>query len=304
MSQLPALPVERLGYPAPADLAARREQMASAVAQGAFKGEREPVETNVAGLRTLRFAPDGEPRGTVLQLHGGGFRIGRPEFECVFASLLAGRCGVEVIVPQYRLAPEHPFPAGLNDAWAALCAVRAETSGALILSGDSAGAGLAASLAVRAAHEGGPKIDGLVLLSPWLDLTVSAPSYAANAANDPLFSTESAQVAAELYLQGFNPNHPLASPLFAPLDGLPPTLISVGTGEVLVDDSTRFHNKLLSAGVASELVAIDGMEHVAVVRGPALPGSAETYERVAALVNAVCAPASASPQGSSVAHIG
>lgn len=288
MSRLPELPAEREGYPAPPDLAERRVQMAAAVAAGAFRGTRDPAEATLTGLRTLRFAPEGGKRGTLLQLHGGGFRIGRPEFECILASLLVERCGIEVVVPQYRLAPEHPFPAGLNDAWAALTALRAETEGPLILSGDSAGAGLAASLAVRAAAEGGPKIDGLVLLSPWLDLTVSAEAYRTNAASDAMFSAESASLAAELYLQGFDPRHPLASPLFAPVERLPPTLISVGTGEVLVEDGTRFHDRLVAAGVPSEIVPVAGMEHVAVVRGLAMPGAAETFERIAAFVDRVC----------------
>jgi epsilon-lactone hydrolase len=283
-----SLPQERQGYPAPPDLAERRAQMAAAVEAGAFRGSREPLETTLSGLRTLRFAPDGERRGVMLQLHGGGFRLGRPEFEAKFAALLAGRCGIEVVVPQYRLSPEDPFPAGLNDAWTALTALCQEWDGPLIVGGDSAGAGLAASLAVRAAASGGPRTDGLVLLSPWLDLTVSAPAYQANAASDPLFSAESARVAADLYLQGFTSRHPLASPLFAPLVGLPPCLISVGTGEVLTDDSRRLHARLKDAGVDSTLVAIEGMDHVAVVRGMDQPGAAETFEAVADFVERIC----------------
>lgn len=278
------IPPERPGRAAPPDLAERRGQMQAAVDAGTWKTARPPVETSLHGARTLRFRPAAAPRGYMLQLHGGGFRIGRPEFESLFAEALVDRCGIEVIVPQYRLAPEGPFPAGLNDAWAALEAVAAEAGDApLILGGDSAGGGLAAGLAVLAAARGGPRIDALVLLSPWLDLTVSAPAYAENA-GDPMFSRESAEVAAELYLQGFDPTHPLASPLLAPIAAYPPTLISVGTGEVLRDDALRFHAKLLAAGVDSRLSAIAGMDHVAVVRGMDLPGSRETFEAVAAFV--------------------
>ena len=99
-----------------------------------------------------------------------------------------------------------------------------------------------------------------------------------------MFSKESADIAAELYLQGFDPTHPLASPLLAEITAYPPTMISVGTGEVLADDSLRFHEKLLAAGVDSRLSAIDGMEHVAVVRSLTMPGAAETFEAVAAFV--------------------
>lgn len=289
MSAGPVLPPEREGRAAPPDLAERRAQMQAAVEAGAWKTAKPPVETMLAGLRTLRFLPEGKPRGYVLQLHGGGFRIGRPEFESFFAEALAGRCGVEVVVPQYRLAPEGPFPAGLNDALTALNALREEVGETpLIVGGDSAGGGLAAGLGVLAS-EGGPAIDGLVLLSPWLDLRVSAPAYAANAGTDPMFSKESAAIAAELYLQGFDPAHPLASPLLAPIAAYPPTLVSVGTGEVLADDSLRFHEKLNAAGLASTLSAIYGMEHVAVVRGLDLPGSPETFAAVVAFVEAILA---------------
>lgn len=283
-----SLPPERPGRPADPDLAERRGQMQAAVDAGAWKTVKPPLETTLAGRRCLRFVPDGPPRGTMLQLHGGGFRIGRPEFESLFAEALVKRCGIEVVVPQYRLAPEHPFPAGLIDAQVSLQALRAETGDApLIVGGDSAGGGLAAGLGLLCPGA----IDGLVLLSPWLDLRVNAPAYAENAASDPLFSKQSAEIAAELYLQGFDPTHPLASPLLAGIAVFPPTLISVGTGEALRDDSLAFHAKLLTAGVETRLSAIDGMEHVAVVRGLDLPGSAETLAAVAGFIDGVLARA-------------
>ncbi|MCW1429546.1 alpha/beta hydrolase [Novosphingobium sp. JCM 18896] len=280
-----SLPPIRAGRAAPADLLERRAQMQAAVDAGTWKTEKPPVEAEFAGLRTLRFSPDTAPRGYVLQLHGGGFRIGRPEFESLFAEALIRACGVEIVVPQYRLAPEGPFPAGLTDALAALTALREEIGDApLIVCGDSAGGGLAASLGLLSAAGRAPRIDGLVLLSPWLDLRVTADSYAANAATDAMFSQESAGVAAELYLQGLDPTHPLASPLLAPITTYPPSLISVGTGEVLWDDSRLFHDKLLAAGIDSTLCAIDGMAHVAVITGLDRPGAAETFAAVIAFV--------------------
>ena len=285
MSSPITIPPLRPGRAADPDLAERRGQMQAGVDAGVWKTEKPPLETTLAGRRCLRFKPEGNPRGYMLQLHGGGFRIGRPEFESLYAEALVKRCGIEVVAPQYRLAPEAPFPAGLIDAHEALKALREEIGEApLILGGDSAGGGLAASLGVLCAAEGGRKIDALVLLSAWLDLRVTAASYASNAATDPMFSKESADVAAELYLQGFDPAHPLASPLLAPLAGLPPTLVSVGKGEVLADDSVLFHEKLVAAGVTSRLSAIAGMDHVAVVQGLAKLGAAETFEEVVALV--------------------
>ena len=160
------LPPLRPGRPPDPDLAERRGQMQAAVDAGAWKTAQPPLETTLAGRRCLRFKPEGAPKGYMLQLHGGGFRIGRPEFESMFAEALAKRCHVEVVVPQYRLAPEGPFPAGLTDALECLKALRTEVGDApLIVGGDSAGGGLAASLGVLCAGEG-PRIDGLVMLSP------------------------------------------------------------------------------------------------------------------------------------------
>ena len=278
------LPPERPGRAPDPDLATRRGQMQAAVDAGAWKTAQPPLETTLAGRRCLRFKPEGAARGYVLQLHGGGFRIGRPEFESLFAEALAKRCHVEVVVPQYRLAPEGPFPAGLIDAYEALKALRAEIGNApLIVGGDSAGGGLAASLGLLAPE----LIDGLVMLSPWLDLRVNAKSYVTNAATDPMFSTESTSIAAELYLQGYDPTHPLVSPLLAEITAYPPCLISVGTGEVLADDSLLFHDKLKAAGLDSRLSAIGGMEHVAVVRSLEMPGAAETFEEVSAFVDRI-----------------
>ena len=277
-------PAERAGCPAPADLAARREGMAKAIAAGTWRTTQAPEEAVLDGVRVLRFRPAGSARGVVLHLHGGGFRQGCPEMIGPYAAALAERCGVEVVCPAYRLAPDHPFPAGLNDAAKVYRALRREGGGPLIVAGDSAGGGLAASLTALAASEGnGPA--GLILLSAWLDLTVTAASYEANAATDPLFSRESAASAAELYLQGHPPADPLASPLFASLESFPPTLVSVGEGEVLADDSRAFHAAVEVAGVTAELHPVPGMDHVAVTRGLTLPGSAETFAAVAAFVD-------------------
>lgn len=285
-----ALPPERPGRPLPPDLVQRRAEMAEALASGVFAVSPAPEERVLGGRRVLRVAPPAEVRGRVFHLHGGGFRNGVPEMEAPYAAALARRCGVEVVLPAYRLAPEHPFPAGLGDAWAALQAYAARGDGSpLIVSGQSAGGGLAAGLAVLAGRAG-LRLDALVLIAPWADLTVTAPSYGANAATDPLFSPEAARTAAELYLQGFDPAHPLASPLFAgDFHRFPPTQIVFGAGEVLADDSRALHARLAAAGVRAELVGIDGMEHVAVTRDRSLPGAAEAFEAIAAFIGGAIA---------------
>lgn len=293
------LPLERRGHVAPQDLVERRAQLAASVIAGQWRTEPMPQDTFVGGaggpvggralVRALRFRPRGRVRGRVLHFHGGAFRMGCPDVEGPFAAALAAACEVEVVVPAYRLAPEHPFPSGLADAMTALLTLTREGGVGnhrlpLILSGSSAGGGLAASLAVMAAQEQIP-VDGLALLSPFLDLTLQGQSHYYNAPTDPLFSRESAANAAELYLQGSDPTHPLASPLYAPLYGLPPTLVSVGSGEVLADDARRFCQQLQAYGVPVALSEVPGMEHVAVVRSPHLPGSAETFAAVARMVD-------------------
>jgi acetyl esterase/lipase len=285
---LPPLPPEREGRPLPPDLAEMRAQMRQQRDSGVYRVDPEPIEIALDQRRALRIDPLHTPRGRVFHLHGGGFRNGVPEMEAPYADRLMRACGVEVVLPEYRLASDHPFPAGLNDAWAALRAY-AELDSDLppIVSGQSAGGGLAASLAVLAAQEG-LALAGLVLIAPWLDLTGTSPAYERNRASDPLFSPESARRAAELYLQGADPRHPLASPLFAPVEGLPPTFIAVGAGEILYDDSARFHARLEQAGVPSELLAIEGMEHVAVTRDPEGCGAPETFAAITRFLSRLC----------------
>jgi len=275
VSLVSELPPERAGYPAPPELAAQRVALAAAVASGVWQTEPAAEPIDLAGVLVLRFRAPGKPRGTVLHFHGGGFRLGCPQQVGPFAAALAARCEVNVICPAYRLAPEHPFPAGLNDGWAVAKALISSGAKPLILSGDSAGGGIAAGVAALVQSA------GLVLLSPWLDLTVSSRSYRAHATSDPLFSTQSASAAAALYLQGTAADHPLASPLHGPVVGFPPTLINAGTGEVLADDARKMYSALLAAGIDAQLLMIEAMDHVAVTRGMDLPGSAETFAALA-----------------------
>jgi epsilon-lactone hydrolase len=292
MTQTITIPAERAGREAPTDLAERRAMMAAAADAGMLPGPVRPAaETTIEGVRTLTVSPEGKsPRGYLLMLHGGGYRLGRPENDARFAERIADRCGIEVVLPAYRLAPENPFPAGFNDAWKSLVALRARIGDApLMVGGDSAGGGLAAALGVYAASQGGPRVDGALLFSPWVDMTITAASFKENAETDQLFPEASAQTASDTYMQGFDLKHPLASPLFADLTGFPPAFINVGNGEALRDDSLSFHAKLQAAGVRSELLGIDGMEHVAPVRSEDLVGAAESFEAVAAFVDSLLA---------------
>ncbi|WP_310533980.1 alpha/beta hydrolase fold domain-containing protein [Novosphingobium sp.] len=269
------IPPERPGDPALADLAGLRAGAEAACASGKW-ATRRPVESvRLGGCEVLRVAPLCAARGRVLHFHGGGYRLGMPEMDCPFAEALADACGVEVLLPRYRLAPEHPFPAGLNDGLAAFDAMPADVP--RLLSGASAGGGIAAASASLRSGEAA----GLMLHSAWLDLSVTAPSYDSNAESDPLFSRTSAEDASALYLQGANPAHPLASPLLADPAGFPPTLISVGSGEVLIDDARAMAERL---GDKARLLEVSGMDHVAVTRDAEAPGAVEVFAATCAFI--------------------
>ncbi len=296
------LPPERVGHAPPAPLQQRRQMMAAALLNGVWKTQPPPIETTMDGVRVLRFEPPGVRHATVLHLHGGAFRQGCPEMVGAFSVALAARCGVEVVCPAYRLAPEHPYPAGLRDALSVLRTLSTHPAPAtsaipLIISGDSAGGGLAASL-TRLALDAGARVAGLVLLSAWLDLTLSGSSFDDNAATDPLFSRSAAEEAVLLYLQGQSAREPEVSPLLGSVRGFPPTFVSIGNGEVLADDGRRFYRALRDAGVRSQLHAVDGMEHVAVTRNFKLLGAQEAFEALSGFIAGVLAagpPAASAP---------
>jgi acetyl esterase/lipase len=262
----------------------RREGLASAIKTGIYNTSVRPVESAAEGVRLLRFTTKGAARAVVIHFHGGAYRLGSAEMSGPFAAALSARCNVEVICPDYRLAPEHPMPAALHDGIKAVNAALDLGYSRLILSGDSAGGGLAASITPLCVGAGVP-LAALVLISPWLDLTLKNECYRENAAADTLFSYQQAAEAADLYLQGAAAEDPLASALFANVMGFPPTLISAGAEEVLAGDAERFQSKLELAGVRCRLLMTDGMQHVAVVRGLDLPGAAGTFDRVAQFID-------------------
>ena len=274
------------GYAAPEDLIARRKLMDLAPQMfGSVRGVAIAEEV-VGGVRCLRLRPAGKRRATLIYLHGGGFRLCTPENYVGFVSHVAAAAAVEVIAPDYRLAPENPFPAGLSDALAVFEALPNPDRSRLVLAGDSAGGGLTAGLARLVLSRGVCPL-GILLYSAWLDLTVTAPSFDENAAHDPLFSRASASEAAEQYLQGQSPHEPLASPLFGDVSDFPPTLISVGMHEVLRDDSLVYGEALKAAGRQVELICTPHMQHVAPTRDPNLPGAAESMAATLAFLSRI-----------------
>ena len=204
-----------------------------------------------------------DPTDVVLYLHGGGYFFGSPrthrQIIIAMAKAFDGPCyGLD-----YRLAPEHPFPAAVEDAIAAYRWVRGKHPGArLTLAGDSAGGGLAVVTALAARDQGLAMPASLVLFSPWTDLAATGRSIETNARSCAMFTPKGIRTGAQVYLGDADPRDPRASPLYAGLEGLPPTLIFASRQEILLDDSTRLAEKARAAGVKTELILADGVPHV------------------------------------------
>ena len=192
--------------------------------------------------------------GAVLYLHGGGYTCGDLEYAKGFASTLAAECGVRVFCVAYRLAPETRFPGAVDDAEESYRYLLSKgyTPEQICLCGESAGGGLIYALCLRLKERGLPLPCGIIAISPWVDLTASGESYITNKDADPSLTEELLRFYAKCYAD--NVRAPEVSPLFAELDGLPPSLIFVGGDEILLDDSKRMHEKLLQSGCKSQLV--------------------------------------------------
>lgn len=192
--------------------------------------------------------------GAVLYLHGGGYTCGDLEYAKGFASTLAAECGVRVFCVAYRLAPETRFPGAVDDAEESYRYLLSKgyTPEQICLCGESAGGGLIYALCLRLKERGLPLPCGIIAISPWVDLTASGESYVTNKDADPSLTEELLRFYAKCYADDVRA--PEVSPLFAELDGLPPSLIFVGGDEILLDDSKRMHEKLLQSGCKSQLV--------------------------------------------------
>ncbi|SDA57677.1 alpha/beta hydrolase [Mesorhizobium qingshengii] len=209
--------------------------------------------------------PNARPGASMLYLHGGGYVLGSAEALTNFAGQIATRVGADTFVPDYRLAPEHPFPAAIDDAVAAYRGLVAEGADRIGVVGDSAGGGLTLSLLSILASD---KTKGLVqpvgaaAMSPWTDLALTGDSFETRAEADPIFTRGVLQGFADMYLQGQDATNPKASPLHAELNGLPPIRIDVGDHEVLLADSVRYADRARAAGAEVTLSVWEGMPHV------------------------------------------
>jgi len=202
------------------------------------------------------------PARVILYLHGGGFFMGSPASYRRRATRLSYRFRAEVFVPDYRLAPEHPHPAALDDALKAWAYVRGLRPKATVLvAGDSAGGGLSLSLLVRLRDLGFAMPDGALLLSPWTDLTASGSSVDGNQGKDLWFTRRHLETWAGHYAAPAVRRSPYVSPVFAELSGLPPLLLLAGEDELLLDDARRVREAAEAAGSDARIHVGRGMQH-------------------------------------------
>ncbi|HTT81972.1 MAG TPA: alpha/beta hydrolase [Rhizomicrobium sp.] len=263
---------------------------------GAYEGwiRRPPAGTQtlelplgaVPTVRVLR--PAAEPGRHVLFLHGGGYITGSPALYRHILWRFAEACRAEIAAIDYRLAPEHPFPAALDDAmaaWQALLSEGVDPRHCAVL-GDSAGGGLALGLALRLRDEDLPMPGAVVAISPWTDLAITGES-CRNDAADPMLKSDCLEPFAAQYLQGTDPCHPYASPLYGDPQGLPPILLQVGSDEILRDDSIRMAERLRAGGCPVTLEIWSRMPHVWHAFAPLMPEATRAIARIGAFVNGV-----------------
>jgi acetyl esterase/lipase len=217
----------------------------------------------------------------VVYFHGGGYIVGGLASHAPFCSRLGSALGARVLFADYRLAPEHPFPAAFEDGLAAWQHAVGMAGGKLLLAGDSAGGGLALAVAQAAMAQGMRAPEGLILFSPWADLTLSGKSLSANAATDAMLSMKILTRMRDLYLAGQEPGDKRDSPLFDANVKLPPVIVVYSESEVLRDDSRRLVKRLTLGGTAVTEVAVAGAPHVFPLF-TTVPAGRKVMKRVAA----------------------
>lgn len=273
----------------PPDADISLEQRRKGMEKVAFKAADDIQTENVtvAG-RAAEWvrAPGSQAGRAILYLHGGGYVMG----SLTTHRSLAGECSraaqAAVLLVDYRLAPEDPFPAAVEDGVASLRWLldRGFAPSNLAIAGDSAGGGLTAATLVSARDQGVPMPRAAVCISPWSDLTCTNESYQTRAAADPMVTPQGIRNMAGVYLQGKDAKHPYASPNFASLRSLPALLIHVGRDEVLLDDAIKLHEKAKADGVDSTLEVWDDMIHVWHAFHPMLPEGKQGIARVGAFL--------------------
>jgi acetyl esterase/lipase len=216
---------------------------------------------SVDGRSSLLIVPEGaseEP--SVVWIHGGAYCYNSPRAYATLAAHIAKALGASILLPSYRLAPEHPYPAGHEDTLAAFRAV-SDGERPVIVAGDSAGGGLAVAASIALRDAGEPTPAGMLLMSPWVDLTLSGESVRSNDGKDAILRANDLPQHAKAYAGGLDLADPRVSPVFANLAGLPPALIQCGDEELFFSEGTMLASRLEAAGTVVELQVYEGMWH-------------------------------------------
>jgi len=260
-----------------------------------FKVESLHSDQGLAFDVADRSAPRTDPVSTiVLYLHGGGYLFGSPKTHRQVLIAMAKAFEAPVYGLDYRLAPEHPFPAAVEDAAGAYrWLIGRHPQASIVLAGDSAGAGLAIATAIGVRDSGLTPPKAIVAFSPYSDLAVTGASVEANAKSCAMFTPRGVREAAALYLAGADARDPRASPLYADFTGLPPMLLFASRHEILRDDTLRLAERASAAGVQVELVVRDRLPHVWPVFVTILPEAREAFATVTAFARQIGARSAA-----------
>lgn len=254
------------GNQAPANVGEARANFAPAGPVHPVPDDVLVREVTAGGVRAHWLAAPGADADRVLLfLHGGGYRLGSLGSDGELAARLGRASGMRVLFPEYRLAPEHPFPAAIDDVLAVWQWLRTDqqlSASSIAVAGDSAGGGLTVALLVATRDAGDALPAAAVLMSPTVDLTSSGASMTDRADQDPISTPALLRQLASDYLAGADPKTPLASPLFASLSGLPPLLVQVGTADLLLSDSERLAEAAAEAAVDVTLEIGESLPHV------------------------------------------
>ncbi|HXJ63619.1 MAG TPA: alpha/beta hydrolase [Actinomycetota bacterium] len=254
----------------------------------------------LGGVPTAEITVDGvEPRHVVLYFHGGVYVIGDAFLAAELASQVGRRTDAKAISVDYRLAPEHPYPAAVDDALTAYEALLATGTAPsdIVFVGESAGGGLAVATLVNARDHGLPLPDAAFVMSPYADLTLAGATMETKRESDPLLSAEALAARIPDYAAGHDAGLALISPIFAELSGLPPLMIQAGSHEVLLDDAIRLAGQAATADVEVVLDITPGVPHVFQAYHPILDEAAAALDRAGRFLSAhlaVAEPASAS----------
>ena len=276
-------------FPAVSDVFEQRRQLRELLSAQPLPADVTVVSGSLGRVPTAEVTVDGvEPRHTVLYFHGGVYAMGEAALAADLASQVGRRTRARVISVDYRLAPEHPYPAAVDDALAAYEALLDDGTAPsdIVFAGESAGGGLAVATMVNARDRGLPLPAAAYVMSPYADLTLSGATMQTKSEADPLLSLQALQDRAADYASGQDAALGLISPIFADLSGLPPLIIQAGSHEVLLDDAIRLAGQAATADVEVTLDIVPGVPHVFQAYYPMLDEAAAALDRAGQLLSA------------------